>query len=66
MVLKQVAETDVEIYASNQKKLVDKIVAEATAAPILMGHMTTPARMEDVPCAVPCHHLGFVVEKVSV
>ena len=28
--------------------------------------MTTPARMEDVPCAVPCHHLGFVVEKVYI
>ena len=31
-----------------------------------MGHMTTPARMEDVPSAVPCHHLGFVVEKVYI
>ena len=56
MVLKQVAETDVEIYASNQKILVDKIVAEATAAPMLMGHTTTPARIGYVPWAGTCHH----------
>ena len=56
MVLKQIAEAYVKIYANDQKKLVDKIVAEAIVAPLLMGHMTTPARINYVPWAGTCHH----------
>ena len=56
MVLKQIAEADVEIYANSEKILVDKIVAEAIAAPILMGHMTMPARIGYVLWAGTCHH----------
>ena len=56
MVLKQIAEAYAKIYANRQKLLVDKIVAEATAAPMLMGHTTTPARIGYVPWAGTCHH----------